>query len=566
MLQEKQIKWSNRAANLIFAGPVSGGSTTPTFRSLVANDLPLGTPIDYTADHSASYTNRSLVDKEYVDNLLTNSYIPYTGTTHPITGDLEFLGEIFIATYYDNGGTAGYTGFVLNTSSQTVEMVREDNINPKASININPLSEINITGTKVNLSTYVSLNNLSNSTALVRTNDNGILIGSADIEDIDNASRNAYFHSYSDVNESIVGLSASDGGTSYTDFTIKTLAGIPTAIIKSDYASFKGLQYDIDYSVNYTNRSLVDKQYVTNAISAAGSGYQPVLGYTAENVANKVTSFTTLNNTLYPTTQAVSNYVTTQLAGYQTALGFTPLSNSVSSGNIIVGNGSNIGTPVSMTGDVTINNTGVTSLASVITASSKGAVDKSLSLTYDAKGRITVATENTIQITESQVTNLTTDLSNRILKVYKDTTDSVAITGTTTNTLVKSIQINGNTFTTSDIFQFFARVEKTGAAGNVTVRMYVNTSASLSGATLLGTATAAGIGQNMYRTPLIKSATDTRILSPTQSVSMDDAASLTVANSSLNIDWTITQYLIVAIQNGNTADSSVCTYTQVIKR
>lgn len=35
--------------------------------------------------------------------------------------------------------------------------------------------------------------------------------------------------------------------------------------------------------------------------------YQPLLGFTPENVANKATTFGTLNNTLYPTTQAVAN-------------------------------------------------------------------------------------------------------------------------------------------------------------------------------------------------------------------------------------------------------------------
>lgn len=35
----------------------------------------------------------------------------------------------------------------------------------------------------------------------------------------------------------------------------------------------------------------------------------PVIGYIPENIANKATDFTILNNTLYPTTQAVANYV-----------------------------------------------------------------------------------------------------------------------------------------------------------------------------------------------------------------------------------------------------------------
>lgn len=38
------------------------------------------------------------------------------------------------------------------------------------------------------------------------------------------------------------------------------------------------------------------------------NGKQAALGFTPENVANKATNFTTLNNTLYPTTQAVANF------------------------------------------------------------------------------------------------------------------------------------------------------------------------------------------------------------------------------------------------------------------
>lgn len=44
------------------------------------------------------------------------------------------------------------------------------------------------------------------------------------------------------------------------------------------------------------------------------AGYQPLLGYIPENVANKVTDFTVLNNTVYPTTQAISNYLATNYA------------------------------------------------------------------------------------------------------------------------------------------------------------------------------------------------------------------------------------------------------------
>ena len=56
--------------------------------------------------------------------------------------------------------------------------------------------------------------------------------------------------------------------------------------------------------------------------STAASTYQPLLGFTAEDVANKAINFATLNNTLYPTTQAVSNYVTG--LGYITSSALTP--------------------------------------------------------------------------------------------------------------------------------------------------------------------------------------------------------------------------------------------------
>jgi hypothetical protein len=46
-----------------------------------------------------------------------------------------------------------------------------------------------------------------------------------------------------------------------------------------------------------------------NGLASALSAKQDSLGFTAENVANKATSFSTVNDTKYPTVQAVANYV-----------------------------------------------------------------------------------------------------------------------------------------------------------------------------------------------------------------------------------------------------------------
>lgn len=59
-------------------------------------------------------------------------------------------------------------------------------------------------------------------------------------------------------------------------------------------------------------------QRVLDSLTAVQSRMQtkqPLLGYTAENSANKATDFSTVNNVLYPTVQAVSTYIQSALTG-----------------------------------------------------------------------------------------------------------------------------------------------------------------------------------------------------------------------------------------------------------
>jgi len=59
-------------------------------------------------------------------------------------------------------------------------------------------------------------------------------------------------------------------------------------------------------------------QRVLDSLTAVQSRIQtkqPLLGYTAENSANKATDFSTVNNVLYPTVQAVSTYIQSALTG-----------------------------------------------------------------------------------------------------------------------------------------------------------------------------------------------------------------------------------------------------------
>lgn len=124
---------------------------------------------------------------------------------------------------------------------------------------------------------------------------------------------------------------------------------------------------------------------------------QPALGFTAENIANKVTTFGTLNNTLYPSTQAVSNYVT----------GFNYLT-------------ANQTITFTASGDVTGTASGATSISPVLTLATvnsntgtTGGASTTNTTTVNGKGLITAIGTIPIQITESQVTNLTGDLATK---------------------------------------------------------------------------------------------------------------------------------------------------------
>lgn len=101
-------------------------------------------------------------------------------------------------------------------------------------------------------------------------------------------------------------------------------------------------------------------------------------------------------------------------ANVTSAIGFTPLSNTLANTQFLVGNASNVASAVAMSGDVTLANTGAVTLASTgVTASTYGSASVVPIITYDVKGRATTATTASIQISESQVTNLVTDLSNK---------------------------------------------------------------------------------------------------------------------------------------------------------
>ena len=113
--------------------------------------------------------------------------------------------------------------------------------------------------------------------------------------------------------------------------------------------------------------------------------------------------------------------------------------------------------------------------------------------------------------------------------------------------------IPANTFSVSQSFDFVSRIQLTNAVNaTITIRHYLNTSAALLGGTLIATAPLPS-GQLFTLTKknvFIKASTETVMLGAARGYTHDFQVD-SVASSNVNINWTVNQYLIIAIQNGS---------------
>jgi len=154
---------------------------------------------------------------------------------------------------------------------------------------------------------------------------------------------------------------------------------------------------------------------------------------------------------------------------------------------------------------------------------------------------------------------------------YKNVINSAAVTGSSLNTKVASQLITANRFTVGDILQIKARVSKVGANGLMTLRVYINTADSLTvpAATLISTSTTttnAQINFGIDKNAVIKSATATQTMNATSNAIFLDPQTSAVALTNSNIDWTVDQYIIFAIQNVSIIDSTLLSYYQILKQ
>jgi hypothetical protein len=148
---------------------------------------------------------------------------------------------------------------------------------------------------------------------------------------------------------------------------------------------------------------------------------------------------------------------------------------------------------------------------------------------------------------------------------FNKTTDGTAVTGTTNITYTDGVLIPANSVSVGDIVEFRTRVRKVGAAGSMVQRTYIGVNNSLTAANLIATSTNPGstlLTNQMTRTLVVKSATQSEVIPTTTALGSDDGAASIVV-SIVNIDWTIDQYFVVSIQNASSGDTSRSSFLQV---
>ena len=157
---------------------------------------------------------------------------------------------------------------------------------------------------------------------------------------------------------------------------------------------------------------------------------------------------------------------------------------------------------------------------------------------------------------------LTSVYDNTWKVIFASVTDSTPVTGTTSETITRSISIPANTINIGDIIKITRYDRITGTAGTKINKIKINTDPSLDGpptSTLLTTSLTAaastrGIGTDFIMA--IKSSSVTEMKS-SASTSYSSSGGFTSATSQLNINWSVLQYILLTVTLSNSADSVV---------
>jgi hypothetical protein len=168
---------------------------------------------------------------------------------------------------------------------------------------------------------------------------------------------------------------------------------------------------------------------------------------------------------------------------------------------------------------------------------------------------------------KSSLTNLYTYLKSKFDSVYSPTTNGSVIiqtttdntnTGTTVDTKIVSLFVAGGTISTGQTIDLSSRIRR---SGTVTLRLWTNTTDSISGATQLGIYTVAASFVPFNRHMVIKGSTSE--FYPTTTSSATDEVAINASPSNVTIDHSVDRYYILSSTNGASGDSCTVSYFKI---
>ena len=152
--------------------------------------------------------------------------------------------------------------------------------------------------------------------------------------------------------------------------------------------------------------------------------------------------------------------------------------------------------------------------------------------------------------------------------IVRSMADGTGITANGVEGKSASYLIAANTVAVGDILEMFARTDRSVDGGAIyTVDIYINTSDSLAGASLLAmytTDSTARDNVDMGRWFIVKSSTVTQGCSNAQSTPARYVVP-TVGFTETNIDWTVDQYVIIALTNNGAGQTVLAKGMLILK-
>lgn len=250
--------------------------------------------IQYAGDYSTAYTDRSLPDWENVKNYADSVAAIGSGT----------VAIVSVAT------ANGFSGTVANPTTT-----------PAITIIAGAITPTSVNGVVISGSSTPTLAVTGTTT-----------VSGANTGDETTTRINALY-GYTPANAATVATNTANIATNTTNISAKrdSSQASGTLIIGQTYGGGAAKTPSLNSSAGSFSLSNAGVFSFPNA-SGSGRGFlsaadwttfnskQAALGFTAENVANKATDFSTVNNTLYPTVQAVNTAINNAISGVNPAV------------------------------------------------------------------------------------------------------------------------------------------------------------------------------------------------------------------------------------------------------